>query len=177
MTELNDIFRLPSATADLSSVDGDDDAQAVARVIRLATGVATDEDWQAVRSAAKTWLSTKGDVPFERCLRLPTTPDAFRLMQRNYWLCEAAIHIDAASEWQGCVQLRSEWDRFMSRGPWREWRDDPDPPGWATSLSRALFFASHFHRGGDALCEKQLSRLVGHIFRRKCQRPLPTLTG
>lgn len=143
-----------------------DDAEAVARVVRLAIGAATKEDQAFVHRAAKAWLSSNGSIPFERCLRLPTTPDAFRRMQRDVWLCNAARQIDAPTDWEVSTQLLTEWDRFLSRGPWREWRDETEPPACATSLQRALFYASHFNRG-KSLSDKQLNRITGQVFLRK----------
>ncbi len=145
-----------------------EDAEAVARVVRLATGAATQDDQQFVHRAAKAWLMSNGSIPFERCLRLPPTPEAFRRMQRDVWLCNAARQMEAQTDWEACTQLLAEWDRFLSRGPWREWRDEPEPPLWASSLQRALFFASRFNRG-NSLGDRQLHRITRHVFRRKSQ--------
>lgn len=157
--------QLPSGAHDLATGD---DAEAVARVIRLAMGTATPADYAHVSRAAKTWLSSNGDVPFERSLRLPTTPDSFRRMQRDRWLCKAAKRIPAAGSWNGAEALLLEWDRFLSRGPWRDWRDESDPPEWAEPLSRALFYASSFNRG-QSLGLRQIWRIARHVFESKSQ--------
>ena len=145
-----------------------EDVEAVARVVRLAMGKATQEDQQFVHRAAKAWLMSNGSIPFERGLRLPSTPDAFRRMQRDVWLCHAMREMRAATDWEASSQLLREWDHFLSRGPWRTWRDDPEPPPWATPLQCALFFASRFNRG-NSLGERQLYRITRHVFRLKSQ--------
>lgn len=158
-------LRIPDDALELATCD---DAEAVARVVRLATGAATLADHAHVRRAAKAWLSSNGDVPFERCMRLPTTPDSFRRMQRDMWLCEAAKHIFADSPWDATVLLLHEWDRFLSRGPWRDWRDDADPPTWAEPLSLAFFYASRFNRG-RSLGHRQVWRITRHVFLSRSQ--------
>lgn len=144
------------------------DLDAVARVVRLATGTATTSDHSFVHQAAKAWLASNGDIPFERCLKLPTTPDAFRLMQRNSWICEAAKNINVSGVHSGPVHLSQQWAVFISRGPWRDWRDDAEPPSWAAPLSRALFFASRFNRG-ECLDKRQIARIARQVFSSKSQ--------
>lgn len=157
--------RLPGSSLDLACSS---DADAVARVVRLATGTATSADLSFVHHAAKAWLASNGDIPFERCLKLPTTPDAFRLMQRDAWICEAAKNIDRTGVHCGPEHLANQWAAFISRGPWRDWRDDAEPPEWAAPLSRALFFASRFNRG-ESLGGRQISRIARQVFNSKSQ--------
>lgn len=151
----------------MDGLTGDDD-EAWSRLVRFSLGADTKEDIVYFRHAAKTWILSEGRIPFERCLHLPPTPDAFRRSKRDRWLCNAARQIDAPTDWEVCTQLLAEWDRFLSRGPWREWRDETEPPAWATSLQRALFYASHFNRG-NSLGERQLHRITRQVFLRKSQ--------
>ncbi|MEO6321846.1 MAG: hypothetical protein ABIR56_14235 [Polaromonas sp.] len=155
--------QLPGGSLELAC-SGDSDA--VARVVRLATGTATSSDLSFVHQAAKAWLASNGDIPFERCLKLPTTPDAFRLMQRNSWICEAAKNINVSGVHSGPMHLANQWAVFISRGPWRDWRDDAEPPEWAAPLSRALFFASRFNRG-ESLGGPHIGRIARQVFSSK----------
>lgn len=155
----------------------DDEAAAVARVVRLASGTATADDHAAIARAARVWMDSNGDVAWERCLGLPTTPDAFRRMQRDAWLAKAAAHLEMPTEWNGsawkaAAKLADEWSEFLSRGPWRDWRDDAEPPPWVTPFSRALFFASRLNRAAS-LGAREVHRRTRHVFEAKSQtRPL-----
>ena len=154
------LAQLPAGSLDLP---GGSDSDAVARVVRLATGTGTSSDFSFVGKAAKAWLASNGDIPFERCLKLPTTLDAFRLMKRNSWICEAAKNINVSGVHSGPMHLANQWAVFISRGPWRDWRDDAKPPEWAAPLSRALFFASHFNRG-ESLGGPHIGRIARQVF-------------
>lgn len=155
---------LPPTVAEL----GGDDAEALARVVRMAAGAATEADLRALAKAARAWMDNNGCVPWERCMGLPTTPNAFRVMQRDLWLATAAGHIPAASAWAAATQLTEAWESFLSRGPWREWRDDAAPPPDAAPLSVALFFASRFNRG-ESLGERHVNRIIRQTFEAKCR--------
>lgn len=155
---------VPDTLADALHEPGE--LAAVARVVRLATGSETAADREFVARAARTWIDADGAIPWERCLHLPTTPDAFRCMRRDEWLCEAAKLSGDASAWGGSAQLADDWANFLARGPWRDWRDDAEPPQWATPLARALFFASRLNRG-KSLAARQVHRITRHIFEAK----------
>lgn len=143
----------------------DDDP--VAMVVRLASGKPNASDLVRLSLAARTWIDSNGDIPFERCLRLPTTPNDFRLMQRDQWICQAVKLLPEGSAWTASTRLAGEWSEFLARGPWRLWRDDSDPPADASPLSRCLFYASR-HNRGKCIGDKQISRIVGHVFTSKC---------
>jgi len=120
------------------------------------------------------WLDETNSLSLERCLGLPSTKAKRLDALRAGWLCEAARYIDAPNPTQGVDQLRREWDTFVSRGPWRFWRDDEHPPDDAPRLDRALFYASKF-TGGKTLSGRHLRRIVGHAFPEKRQAPPPTV--
>lgn len=151
---------------------GDDDP--VARMVRIADGRPSAVDLMALRNGFTAYLNGAGDLSLERCLRMPTTWKAWRRAQRDYWLCQAAQHVDANGTWSGCVSLEREWETFLSRGPWRQWRDDASPPDGTSKLSSALFFASRYNRG-CALVARQLDRIVRHVFDSKSQSHTPNL--
>lgn len=155
----------------VGNCDGDDP---LSRMVRMANGQFTPEDRQALQRAFTAYIESDGGLSLERCLHVPTTWKAWRRMKRNYWLCQAAQHIDATGVWTGCVSLENEWEAFISRGPWRQWRDDARPPEDASQLSAALFWASRNNQG-QALVARQLSRFVRHIFEAKCQGQTPSL--
>lgn len=152
-------FKAPSAIAG-ELLDRDPMACAV----RMASGRPTDADIKLWSKATRTWIESSGEIPLERCMHLATTQNVFRMMQRDRWICEAAKQIPKTSAWTVSDRLADEWDEFITRGPWRLWRDDSDPPADASPLSRCLFYASRYHRG-NALSAKQIGRKIGHIFR------------
>lgn len=160
----------PDAVDEMTS----EEAAAVVRVVRIATGSETEQDLDCLHRAARVWLESNGGVPFERCLRLPTTPDAFRRMQRDVWLCEAAKLINAQSDWEVSTRLFEKWNTFLSRGIWREIRDDPEPPSAIPRLELALFFASRLNRG-RSLGERQLYRITRQVFQKKSHSSPNTL--
>lgn len=121
-----------------------------------------------LRGCFDAFLSMNGAVPLERCLRLPTTIAGWRRSRRDGWLIKAATLIEADDSPTGSAMLREEWNTFISRGPWQAWRDDSGPPRSATPLYEALFWASRFSRS-KCLGAKQIERIAGHIFTKKCR--------
>lgn len=142
---------------------------------RLADGSEiTNSDLLHLRNAAKAWMTSSGDIPIERCLRLPQTPEKYRISQRNRHLCEAIkllpeYHRPRSEKSNQAVidRLESEWNAFASRGMWRACRDDSEPPKDASPISRCLFFATSLNRG-ETLTARQIKRHVGHVFHWKC---------
>ena len=72
-------------------------------------------------------------------------------MLRNFWIVEAAGQLPASSVFALSNELEKELDIFMTRGPWKEWRDAGGPPDSASKLRTALF---HVAREND---DKSLS--------------------
>lgn len=129
---------------------------------RLADGKATVADLAWVGRAFSAFLCGNGTISLERCLRLPSTPTAWRIFHRNTWLCKAAFLIEGS----GPKQLETEWNTFISRGFWQSWRVDEHPPEYATALNEALFYATRLNRS-ESLGEKQIDRITRHVFQVK----------
>lgn len=148
-----------------AACDRDQDSPLMA-LARFAAGIATDADLRLMRTAIDGYLSNSGTIPLERYLRLPNTHTAWRKSRRDSWLCKAAELIEADGHWTAAQKLEAEWNRFLTRGSWQVWRDDDAPPEYATPLSEALFYATRLNRS-QSLNAKQISRIVGHIFKAK----------
>jgi hypothetical protein len=103
-----------------------------------------------------------GALSLERCLRLPTAAQR-RLAERDFWIRTIAELIEEPREE---VPLAREVARmlsaFITRGAWREWCGMDEPPGAASALQRALFFASRAIRGkGRTPQWRQILRVIG----------------
>jgi hypothetical protein len=111
------------------------------------------------------FLNAEGDVPLERCLRIPKSKTRFRLAQRNYWLSEVAKTMEevSSSEWGLAIAVSKEISTFIDRGAWRHWRQLNDPPAGTSNLRVALFYTAKLNEG-KPLSAKQVSRVVGHVF-------------
>ena len=61
-----------------------------------------------------------------------------------------------------CLELETQWARFVTGPLWREWRNDDEPPAGASKLNAALFMASRYHRSSatGTLGVRQLRRIV-----------------
>lgn len=135
---------------------------------KITDGDATafEHDW--LRSGLDAYFNSNGQIPLERCLHLPPTIAKWRQSRRDIWLMKAAMCIDAPTVAAGCATLRAEWSAFVSRGPWRSWKEDAGPPATATPLHEALFWASRLSRS-KCLGTKQIERIAGHVFAEKCR--------
>lgn len=104
-----------------------------------------------------------GNLTLERCLRLPTSAKRFREAQRDLWLARVVGATEGTSLWARYVAASATLDAFLSRGPWRAWRDLKDPPAGTSSLRVALFYTAKFN-DGEGLAPKTVGRRIGHIF-------------
>lgn len=109
----------------------------IERLSRLLAG-ADERAW--ICDALKLWLSAAGDLPLERCLRLPCRPAGLRRMLRDLALAEAAACLPPAAPWTRARWLAAAIQRFETR-LWPCWRSMNEPPGYATPIERALFRA------------------------------------
>lgn len=137
---------------------------------RFAGRRATPADLDAMAKACGGLLRDHGAGPsLEQRLRLPTTAAKWRAASRDLWISEAARHApQAAGPTAFCRALHRDWEQFITRGPWRQWRDELEPPTDASQFSRALFHATR-ENDGESLCAKQLGRvLAGQILVEKC---------
>lgn len=159
---------LPEApVSTLNSVRGKK-LNAVSRIARIAGGQPSASDIAWLQQMFDLHLRDNGSIPLERRLGLPTTFDKWRLFNRDMYLCQAALCIEADGAWSGAQKLEAEWTRFIDRGGWRFWRTDLHPPEEATQLSKALFYATQENRS-ESLSAQQIYRIVQHIFQEKCR--------
>ncbi|MGZ9045943.1 MAG: hypothetical protein ACXW24_16095 [Telluria sp.] len=163
-TSLNE-FRVPAVDVDAPAATNEFDPFKAA--LRFVDGAPTTDDIAWVGRGFAACLVDMGAIPLERCLRLPTTPNGWRELRRDQWLCKAASLIDAQRAWVGAESLHTEWTRFIG-SLWLLWRDDESPPSHATALSEALFYATRLNRS-ETLGTKQIRRIVGHVFASKCR--------
>jgi hypothetical protein len=99
----------------------------------------------------------QGALPLDRYLKLPTFK-AMRRERRDYWLDQAALHVDAPHETARHETVADELRRFMTRGPWPAWRQAGAAPANASELQRCLFNAASNHDGRRSPCAKTVER-------------------
>lgn len=126
---------------------------------RMARGLYDESGFVWLESALSLYLRCGGKISMDRCLGLPTSEGKLRLLQRNQWIAVAAGCIEAASASAAAGTLAVELDRFLSRGPWREWRHASDPPADASKLRCALFHIAKANEG-ESLSANQLHRIL-----------------
>lgn len=104
-----------------------------------------------------------GVVPMERLFGLPTTEDKLAIARRNVWLRAAAQEVDSAA------QLARELDTFLTRGPWRLWKDLQSPPTATSRLRTALFHVARSN-GGEGLSERTVGEITRSVFAKTLRR-------
>ena len=165
--------RLASGASVPAEFEGAADGGAsLAEFWRFAQGVETAAELKRLRFAAHIFFKNRGHIPLDRILHLPCSTVAFQKALRNEHLCRAAALIHVPAGVSGTEQLHATWRAFVTRGLWVAWRDDDVPPADAGELFTELFYASRFtaeRDGSRYLDVRQLRRIVGHIFRQKCQ--------
>lgn len=137
------------------------DRAAIECAANLAAGGADPTTLHWVQKGFAAWAASGGDIPLERCLRLPATPTRRRLMRRNLWILVASNLVEGPEGWANATQLAAELERFLSRGPWLAWRDLSNPPLDASDLRTALFHVAKTNNG-ESLSPKQIHRLLRH---------------
>ncbi|PYE75877.1 hypothetical protein DFQ15_1182 [Xylophilus ampelinus] len=86
-------------------------------------------------------------------------------LQRDTWLSTVAAELRTdpalhdASTWLLARRTAEELDRFVSRGPWREWRTAGLPDG-SSRLREALYHVALANAGQD-LSARQVLRILG----------------
>ena len=83
-------------------------------------------------------------------------------MRRNFWIVEAAAQLPASSVFAQSNELEKELNNFLTRGPWKEWRDAGGPPDGASKLRTALFHIAH-ENDGMSLSHKTFYRALKDI--------------
>jgi len=144
-----------------------EEASPLLAIVRFADGALTEVDRALLQKGFDIYLNAGGEIPLERCLGIPKTHTAWRKLRRDSWLRQAASLIDADGTTTGSQKLEAEWNKFISRGAWNAWRDDPEPPADASLLSVALFWATRYNRS-QSLTARQIARIAGQIFTGKC---------
>lgn len=133
---------------------------------RLASHAPTSVDIEWVCRAAAVYVANEGRIGFDQCLGLRGAADSWRIELRNRWIALALALLPPGKGWK-FSRLELAWDRFLTAGPWRSWRDDSEPPPGATELQCAFFWASR-HNRGESLEARQMQRIVGQISRSQC---------
>jgi hypothetical protein len=134
--------------------------QALECMARFAAGTPTPGDEAYLSQCMRRWLDSGGKQRLEIALGLPVSPEAWRTLQRDMWVNTLALEHKGRSPWKTACNVEDAWTAFLSRGPWRHWRDDDEPPSHATTEQAGLYWASRFNRG-NALSAKQISRILG----------------
>jgi hypothetical protein len=135
---------------------------------RLRQRAPTEADIERLGQAADTYHANKGDIAFDRCLGLRGAATSWRISERNLAIARAVAVLPVRGKWLPYARLETEWAGFVTAGPWRLWRDDPQPPAAATDLQRALYWASR-HNRGESLSAKHIQRICGQLSGSKCQ--------
>jgi len=111
-------------------------------LVRAAAG-----DQEAVEAAAavlirglEAYFRAGERIPLERCVGLPSSPRAYHIARRDYWLCEAHDQLSAPTPWKRSVALAEELARFRCV-LWPAWRDLETPPPGSSMLRTCLFNA------------------------------------
>ena len=134
--------------------------QAIEFAARCASGSDGESEGRWMRNGLAAWLRSGCTKSLERCLHLPSTEAERKRMLRNFWIVEAAAQMPASSEFAQSKELEREFNNFLSRGPWKAWRDIGEPPPGASKLRAALFHIAHENRDGKSLSYKTFYRAL-----------------
>ncbi|WP_395055720.1 hypothetical protein [Polaromonas sp.] len=134
--------------------------QAIEFATRCAGGRDGESEARWLRNGLEAWLRGGCTKSLERCLHLPSTEAERKRMLRNFWIAKAAAQMPASSEFAQAKELEREFNNFLSRGPWREWRDIGEPPTEASKLRAALFHIARENRCGQSLSYKTFYRVL-----------------
>lgn len=137
--------------------------------VLLASGGMSAEALVWVQSFLATWINANASgtapVSLERCAHLPASAIGVRKARRNVWLAKAMNAMDGANLKQRCEALSQRLDVFLSRGEWRRWKFDGDPPAGADALEAALFYVAKGIPENKGLSARQMRRILqGHSF-------------
>jgi hypothetical protein len=121
----------------------DDDG--LARALRVADTRVQNDDIEWLSRGFRAYLASKGTVPLERCLRLPSGDAALSRARRDHWLRQAWNELGAqTTPWQRSELLAEMINRFRSL-VWPRWQSLGCPPAAASPLEAALFEAFRSH--------------------------------
>lgn len=110
----------------------------------------------------RAYFQCGGQVDLARCCGLPspTARRKFDLLNRDFWLCEAARQIEADTPWDRSVALGAELKKFMAR-IWPAWQGKGEPPPGASQLHACLFRAVAATPEKIPTTTRHLHRIVG----------------
>lgn len=106
----------------------------------VASGRIGNAEAEWLRQGFGVWLSNRGALPLDRCLRLPTSHTKMAQAERDMHLRTAWELIDKPGPWLKSVELAAEILRFETQ-LWPRWRRDTQPPAGASALRTTLFWA------------------------------------
>lgn len=142
--------------------DDDETVQAWLRfTLRVASGSPTPADLDKLSFAFSQYLASTDGEAMEVLLGIPCTRDKRLQLMRNLWLGRAVALLERPGPWMKAVELEGHWKRFVTRGGWRRWRDQAEPPACADELERVLFWATRYN-DGDFLSARQIDRVIRH---------------
>lgn len=119
----------------------------VGMAIRVSEGICGEPERLWLCEGFAIWYRAGGEVPLDRCLRLPSTFKKLRAIERRHYLLMAAAEIEADGIWCKCVLLAEELQQFIARGAWKRWKDLAAPPGGTSQLRTALFHIARLNAG------------------------------
>jgi len=137
-------------------------AHAEVLAARLVAGQVDAEVLRWLQRGGAAWARADGAQTLERCLGLTTTPGQRRRRRRNALLQQVAAELPDAGT-PVARRVHAAWETFLSRGPWRAWRDLDAPPAGAAELHAALFWLSKLN-DGDTLSVWHIADLLRGFF-------------
>lgn len=121
----------------------DDDG--LVRAHRVAETCVAEDDMAWLSRGFRAYLASKGTVPLERCLRLPSGDAALSRARRDHWLRQAWHALgEQATPWRRSELLAETVLRFRS-STWPRWQSLNGAPDGATRIEAALFEAFRSH--------------------------------
>lgn len=152
---------------------------------RIAAGAATQDDLAWLSNGFATWLTARGAIPVERCLRLPSSEPRIALAERDLWLRRAALVVAQQLAHRGAPgsaravadELARRWARFISDGPWRFRREQGLPGGELPELHVALYHATRANDGQALTADRLRKGVLGRESAVRCPTTSRMLTS
>jgi hypothetical protein len=129
---------------------------------RLVAGQVDGEVLRWLGRGCARWSRADGAQTLERCLGLMSTPGQRRRRRRNALLQQVAAELPDDGT-PVARRVHAAWETFLSRGPWRAWRDLDAPPAGAAELHAGLFWLSKLN-DGDILSVWHIGDLLRGFF-------------
>lgn len=113
----------------------------------LTNGKPSQVAYEGLWLASQLWIKDGGVLPMQRYLGLLGTCASLTKTARDIWLRKAAKGMEPGTEFAHAHELAAELEKFITRGPWRTWRESGQPPSDASELRSALFYVAKFSDG------------------------------